>query len=65
MGDLINLRQRRKRKAREDKDSRAAENRLLHGRSKAEKNLEAARKAASAAQIEAHRRMPPDGADSP
>ncbi len=37
MADLVNLRQVRKRKARQDKERTAAENRALHGRSKAER----------------------------
>lgn len=39
MGDVVNLRQFRKTKARSDKEARAEQNRLSHGRSKAEKNL--------------------------
>lgn len=39
MADIINLRQARKAKMRLDDESRAAENRAKHGRSKAEKRL--------------------------
>jgi hypothetical protein len=45
MGDIVNLRQARK-QARRDQDARqAASNRLRHGRTKAERNLAAAREA--------------------
>ena len=37
MGDIVNLRQARKQKARDEKLSAAEQNRALHGRSKAEK----------------------------
>jgi hypothetical protein len=37
MGDIVNLRQARKQKARDEKLSVAEQNRALHGRSKAEK----------------------------
>ena len=38
MGEIVNLRQVRKQKARADKERQAGENRALHGRSKAEKS---------------------------
>ena len=38
MGEIVNLRQVRKQKARAEKERQAGENRALHGRSKAEKN---------------------------
>ncbi|WP_048648160.1 DUF4169 family protein [Nitratireductor soli] len=65
MGDLVNLRQERKRKARDEKERRAAENRVLHGRSKAETTLEAAKKALSVSRFEAHRLDPPKGPKAP
>ena len=37
MGEIVNLRQVRKQKARAEKEKLAGENRALHGRSKAEK----------------------------
>lgn len=39
MAELVNLRQFRKHKAREEKAETAKTNRILHGRSKAEKEL--------------------------
>ncbi|KQV38512.1 MULTISPECIES: DUF4169 family protein [unclassified Rhizobium] len=38
-GDVVNLRQFRKRKARDEKETRAEQNRISFGRTKAEKNL--------------------------
>ncbi len=38
-GDIINLRQYRKRKSREEKEKAAEANRIEHGRTKAEKKL--------------------------
>ena len=40
MGDVVNLRQVRKQKARAEKEKLAGENRALHGRSKVEKDRE-------------------------
>lgn len=37
--DVVNLRQFRKTKARAEKEKAAEQNRILHGRTKAEKNL--------------------------
>jgi uncharacterized protein DUF4169 len=44
MGDILNLRRARKNAARRAAEQKAAANRLLHGRSKSERELEAARK---------------------
>ena len=38
MGEIVNLRQARKQKARAEKEKLAGENRALHGRSKVEKD---------------------------
>jgi hypothetical protein len=45
MGEVVNLRQARKAKARRDKEATAAANRALHGRNKAERAAEDAEKA--------------------
>jgi len=42
MGEVVNLRQARKAKARRDKEAQAATNRALHGRTKAERAADAA-----------------------
>ena len=41
MGDVVNLRQARKQRARADKDKKAAENRVRFGRTKAERTRDA------------------------
>ncbi len=43
-GDVVNLRQFRKQKARSEKEKQAEQNRLTFGRTKAEKNLTSALK---------------------
>jgi Domain of unknown function (DUF4169) len=55
MGDIINLRRARKQAARQAAERRAAANRLLHGRSKAERTLEAARGAKERRNLDRHR----------
>ncbi|MGH6760035.1 MAG: DUF4169 family protein [Phyllobacterium sp.] len=40
MNNVVNLRQFRKRKAREEREQSAAENRVLHGRTKADKEFQ-------------------------
>ncbi len=56
MADIINLRTVRKQKARADKAVAAEQNRRLHGRTKADKQLDAAEKARAERQIEGHKR---------
>jgi hypothetical protein len=55
MGDLVNLRKARKAAEREREQQRAAANRLKHGRSKAERNLAAARDAKARRDLDLHR----------
>ena len=55
-GEIINLKQARKAKARTDKDQKAAENRRLHGRTKAEKTADRATKDKAASHIDGHKR---------
>ncbi|AZO46451.1 MAG: DUF4169 family protein [Mesorhizobium sp.] len=59
MGDVVNLRQVRKQKARTEKERQAGENRALHGRSKADRDRD--RMAADKAEhfIADHRREKP------
>ncbi|MBY8915742.1 DUF4169 family protein [Nitratireductor sp. L1-7-SE] len=56
MGELVNLRQRRKRRAREEKEQRATENRIRHGRTRGECALEESAKAGLVARLDGHRR---------
>ncbi|ODT50011.1 MAG: hypothetical protein BGO80_05655 [Devosia sp. 63-57] len=56
MADIINLRQVRKQKARSDKENVAAQNRVLHGRTKAEKQREATERQRAERLIDGHKR---------
>ncbi|MEZ5841131.1 MAG: DUF4169 family protein [Hyphomicrobiales bacterium] len=62
-GDVVNLRQFRKQKARADKATTAAGNRARHGRTKAEKSLESARDELAGRRLEGHRLDRPDKDD--
>lgn len=55
MAEIINLRQARKMRARDDKRAAADENAARHGRSKALKALEKARNDRAKATLDAHR----------
>jgi hypothetical protein len=55
MGQVVNLRLRRKQAVRRQAIDKAAENRLTHGRSKAERTLQATQSARARRHIEAHR----------
>jgi len=56
MAEIVNLRQARKAKERAEKEAEAAANRAQFGRTKAEKELEATRKALADRALEAHKR---------
>ncbi|BBF91379.1 DUF4169 family protein [Blastochloris tepida] len=56
MTEVINLRQARKNKARAAAGEAAAENRLRHGRTKAERETEEARRTKAARVLDAHKR---------
>lgn len=58
MGELVNLRQARKRRDREERAGEADANRLKHGLSKVEKTLSAARREQDARKLEGHRLEP-------
>jgi hypothetical protein len=55
MGDLVKLKDVRKRAERKLKQQRATNNRLLHGRSKAEQKLDSARMAKARRDLDQHR----------
>ena len=55
-GDIVNLRQARKARARREKDEKAAQNRSLFGRTKAEKSRDRAEAEKALVHIEGHRR---------
>lgn len=58
--EIVNLRQIRKQKARAAKQAQAAENRVVHGRTKAEREREAAARAHAARALDGARREPGD-----
>lgn len=55
MGDVINLNRFRKQKARDEKAAQAASNRLLHGRTKAERAIEQASRAKETSDLDSKR----------
>jgi hypothetical protein len=61
-GDIVNLRQARKARTRREKDEKAAQNRSLFGRSKAEKSRDRIEAEKALVHIEGHRRAPSAGA---
>jgi hypothetical protein len=56
MAEIVNLRQARKAKARAEKEQTAAENRRLHGRTKADKQAEKAIKDKARRNLDGHKR---------
>lgn len=64
MGDIVNLRQARKQKARDDKLREAEQNRALHGRSKAEKLRDRLIADKSEKFVAGHRREPSGDEDN-
>jgi len=68
--EIVNLRQARKRKAREDREARAEDNRLKFGRTKAEKQASKHERAVLEKAVDGHRLSAsgdetPDGDPSP
>jgi Domain of unknown function (DUF4169) len=55
MGEIVNLRRARKKSERQLAEREAAANRALHGRSKAQRDLEAQREAKARRELESHR----------
>ncbi|MER9405753.1 DUF4169 family protein [Mesorhizobium caraganae] len=60
MGEIVNLRQVRKQKARAEKEKLAGENRALHGRSKAEKTRDRLTSDKAENFVASHRRERPE-----
>lgn len=56
MGDIVNLKLHRKRKARAEREEQAAENRAKFGRAKDERGLTAAERDKAARDLDAHKR---------
>lgn len=63
MAEIVNLRQARKRKAREESAREAEQNRLLHGRTKAEKTRDRTESEKTVSFLDGHRREPPSPGD--
>ncbi|TPJ79925.1 DUF4169 family protein [Mesorhizobium sp. B2-6-2] len=60
MGEVVNLRQARKQKARTEKERRAGENRALHGRSNTERERDRLTSQKAEKFVAGHRREKPD-----
>lgn len=60
MGEVVNLRVARKRKARAGREDAAARNRAVHGMSRAERDASKAAKARAEKALDGHRREPGD-----
>lgn len=56
MAEIVNLKRVRKRKARKAAETEAASNRLVHGRTKAERNLTQAEQQAADRKLDGHKR---------
>ena len=54
MGDIVNLRRARKQAAQQAAEQKAAANRELHGRSKAQRKLDRTREAKSSRDLDGH-----------
>lgn len=65
MAELINLNKARKARARADAERQAAENRVKFGRTKAQRQLDAAAAADATAKLDALRREPNPSASPP
>ena len=61
MSKVSNLRQARKRKQREDQAQLAAQNRVRHGRTPAQRQQEAEAQQQARQRLDQHRREPDDG----
>jgi hypothetical protein len=61
VGEIINLRRARKRKERQRKEAVADQNRVVFGRSKAERRLMQSERAMADAKLDASRIVRPDG----
>jgi hypothetical protein len=56
MAEIVNLRQARKAKARAEREEVAARNRAIHGRPKAERELERKKAETAITRLDAHKR---------
>jgi hypothetical protein len=58
MADIVNLRLHRKRKARNDKETKAKQNRLVFGQPKSQRDLAKKRKGLDLKNLDGHKRDP-------
>ncbi|MEA1676832.1 DUF4169 family protein [Nitrospirillum sp. BR 11163] len=63
MGDVVNLNRFRKQKAKEERAAKAAENRVVHGRTKAERTVDQQRQDRQEADMAGKKLGPADGED--
>ncbi|MBB6249894.1 DUF4169 family protein [Nitrospirillum iridis] len=63
MGDVVNLNRFRKQKAKEERAVKAAENRVIHGRTKAERTADQQQQDRQTADMDGKRLEPGDGED--
>ncbi|MFK0687358.1 DUF4169 family protein [Mesorhizobium sp. IMUNJ 23033] len=63
MGDVVNLRQARKQKARSEKERLAEQNRVLHGRSRSDRDRDRLTSDKAGKFIAGHRREKPGSRD--
>ncbi len=61
MGEIVNLRRARKRKERQREEAVADQNRVVFGRSRAERRLAQSERTIAEANLDAHRIVRPDG----
>jgi hypothetical protein len=61
MAEIVNLRTARKRRDRAEKERRADENRILHGRTRAERDALAIERDRERTALDGHRRSPVSG----
>jgi Domain of unknown function (DUF4169) len=64
MGEIVNLRQARKRRARDEASATAQENRVRHGRTRAQKEADARETEKRQALFDGVRLSPPDPSES-
>lgn len=63
MGDVVNLRNFRKQKARQEKERQADANRRLHGQSRHERDVQQGERALAERRLEGHKRGQDEGQD--
>ena len=64
MGEVVNLRIARKRKARQDREAAADQNRITHGLTRAERDLAQKTRKLDATRLDRHRRDTPEDGQS-